>query len=137
MTDLTTWLSISVAAVVACIGLLQLLTAREQARTANNRAVFDLFEKRYAVYQTMRQVVSKVTTQGRADAEMFLDAGDAAEKAKFLFGEEIVGYLDQFTRDIIDLGSLGKEQSDLQGDDLKKNLDAQRQIKNRFVRFYN
>src|SRR5262245_14323325 len=109
MDDLAPWLSLAVATFVAFIGLLQFLTAREQARTANNRAVLDLFEKRYAVYEGIRSVVGKVLAHGSANMEnmqIFMEAAVVAEKAKFLFGEDINGYLDQFLKDLTRLERL-------------------------------
>ena len=136
MGNLATWLSLGVAAFVACIGLVQLLSAREQARTANNRAVFDLFEKRYAVYEEIRSVVGKLLTHGSVNTQMWMDASVAAEKAKFLFGEDINSYLTELMKDLTYLDCLGTEEKSLQGDDLRKNLDAQRQLKNRITLFY-
>jgi hypothetical protein len=94
---LTAWLGLGVAALVAVIGLLNFLTARQQWRTANNRAVFDLFQKRYEVYQEFREIVRWVTGSGKADSMMFVKAAEAAERAQFLFGDDLVRYLRQFT----------------------------------------
>jgi hypothetical protein len=130
--QLPAWLGLGIAALVAFIAYLQFRTAREQWRTANNRATFDLFEKRYAVYQDVRDVVGKLMGPGRADPAMFVKA---AEKARFLFGKDVVTYLDQFASDLGDLESLGAEEADLQGDDLRKNRDSQRRLKNKIESF--
>jgi hypothetical protein len=133
--DLTAWLGLGIAAFVALIGLLNLLTARQQWRTANNRVVFDLFQKRYEVYQEFRDIVSRLTGSGKADSMMFVKAAEATERAQFLFRDDLVRYLRQFTDKVRDLESYCQEQAGLQGDDLKKNLDAQRQLKNALDEF--
>jgi hypothetical protein len=126
----TVWLSLGVAIVVACIAFLQWLTAREQWRTANNRAAFDLFQKRYEVYQEFRDVVGNIT-----DSKTRIKAAEAAERARFLFQEDVTIYLDQFIRDLLDLESIGSEFDSLQGDDRRKNLDQQRRLKGRIEEF--
>lgn len=132
---LTAWLGLGVAAFVAIIGLLNFLTARQQWRTANNLAVFDLFQKRYEVYQEFREIVRLVTGSGKADSMTFANAAEAAERAQFLFGDDLVGYLRQFTDNIRDLENYCQEQAGLQGDDLKRNLEAQRRLKNNIEGF--
>jgi len=139
MADLASWFSLGVATFVAFIGLLQFLTAREQARTANNRAVLDLFEKRYAVYEGIRSVVGKVLAYGSANMQnmqIFMDAAVVAEKAKFLFAEDINNYLEQLMKDLTSLERLEVERKNLQGDDEKKNLNSQLEIRNRITLFY-
>ena len=133
--DLTAWLGLGIAAFVALVGLLNLLTARQQWRTANNRAVFDLFQKRYEVYQESREIVSRMTGSGKADSMMFVKAAEAAERARFLFGDDVVAYLRQFADSIRDLETFCQEQPSLQGDDMKRNLGAQRQLKNTLEEF--
>jgi len=139
MADLAPWFSLGVATFVALIGLLQFLTAREQARTANNRAVLDLFEKRYAVYEGIRSVVGKVLTHGSANMQkmqVFMEAAVVAEKAKFLFKEDINGYLKQFLDDLTRLECLESERKTLQHDGEQKNLNSQQQIRDRIALFY-
>jgi hypothetical protein len=139
---LTTWLNLGVAAIVAFIaaivafiGHLQLLTAREQSRIANNRFCFDLFQKRYEVYQELRAIVRGVTSSGRADSAMCVKATEAAERAQFLFDVDLVAYLTKFTNDLRDLESFCEEQAGLQGKDLKENLDKQGLLKSRIKEF--
>jgi hypothetical protein len=97
--------------------------------------VFDLFQKRYEVYQEFREIVGRVTGSGLADSMMFLKAAGAKEKAQFLFGEEVARYLDEFTNAVRDLECYGAEERSLQDDELKKNLAAQRRFKDAIQEF--
>lgn len=134
LTELSSLITLVIAAFVAFIGWLQWRTARLQWKTTHNRAVFDQFERRYKIYKTLRKVVGLVGS-GRADQELFVKAAEAAEEAQFLFGDDIVDYLKQFTNDLLLLESLVTEQRDASGSELKNNLDEQRQLKNRIEEF--
>jgi hypothetical protein len=132
---LPAWLSLGVAIVVAFIGFLQWRTAREQCRTANNRAVFDLFQRRYEVYQEFRYIVGVLTGSVPKDSKVWMKAAEAVEKAKFLFGDDVVAYLDQFRDDIRDLENCVKEIENLQGSDQQKNLEKQCRLRNSIEEF--
>jgi hypothetical protein len=131
------WLTLGIAAFVAVIGALQFLTARKQWQTANDRAVFDQFKSRYEVYREFRDVVVKVTG-GHIDQATWLKAAEAAERAQFLFGDEIILYLNQFVRELTDLQCLIAElEATTQADARKKNLEEQRRLRNKLQEFRN
>jgi hypothetical protein len=134
--QLTALLSIGVAIVVAFIGFLQWRTAREQGRTANNRAAFDQFQKRYEVYQEIRDIALKVRGSRRADEKMLHEAVETSERARFLFGDDVIAYLAQFSDDVRDLAGYIAEESNLQVADRKNNLDEQRRLINRIEEFH-
>jgi hypothetical protein len=77
----------AIAVLAAVIGFMQW-------RTAHQRAVLDLFEKRYELYSAVRSVITEVLTQGRADHKLQFDYLRAIERAHFLFGPEVTAYLD-------------------------------------------
>jgi hypothetical protein len=68
--------------------------------------------------------------------QMYMDAAVAAERAKFLFDEDINRYLEQLLKDLGNLESLGSEQNIVEGVALEKNLNSQQQIKDRITLFY-
>jgi hypothetical protein len=129
------YLSVVVAAFVAAIGLLQYLTARKQWRTAHNRAVLDQFERRYQIYKELREVVGSIVGSGRATQENFVKVAEAAERSKFLFGDDVVAYIDQFVRDVLELSSLVSEFEGTQGSERDANLKAQRRLKDSIEKF--
>ena len=113
------------AVAVAVIGYLQFRTARLQWRTAHNRAVLDQFERRYKVYKMLRGLIRAI--QGSSDAahEGFLKAQEAAERAQFLFGDDVVSYVNQLLRDITDLSTVIAERNDgMSVDELKTELEG-------------
>jgi hypothetical protein len=135
ITELSSLISLAIAAVVAFIGCLQWRTARLQWKTTHNRAVFDQFERRYTIYKALREVVGAVTRSGSADQKLFVNAAEAFEEAQFLFGDDIVAYLKQFTNDLLLLESLVTEQSEANGPGLANNLKEQDRLKDRIQEF--
>jgi hypothetical protein len=101
----------------------------------NQRTVLDFVERRYAVYQEFRETVTRVTGSGRADSALSFKAAEALERAQFLFGDDVVQYLQRFTNSVCDLECYCAEQAGLQGDDLKRNLEAQRRSKDAIEEF--
>jgi hypothetical protein len=84
-----------IAALVAFIALLQWKTARD-------KVLLDLFDKRYAIYEDLRIVMSEYDRRGTLELEkIFGKFGRAQARAKFLFGEEVNAYLEQCQLDLI------------------------------------
>lgn len=129
-------LTLCVTAFVALIGLFQFLTARQQWRTANNRAVLDLFERRYQVYNDVREAVRFVVARGTNNDENTSKVAQAAEQAKFIFGDDVVSYLDQIYTDMSWLTSLASEFEALDDPAKRKaNITKQREYKDRIQAF--
>ena len=135
--ELGSWVNVVIAVFVAFVGYLQWRTAQLQWRTGHNRFVLDQFEKRYEIYQTFRKVVEAIVgSSANANRETSVRAVETCEKARFLFGDDVVTYLDQLTKDIGDLESIVTERrGDLKGDDLKKNVEKERELRNRIEEF--
>jgi hypothetical protein len=62
--------------------------ARRQWRTAKDKLLLDLFDKRFAVYDELRAVVGR-QMGGGPDPNALFDFTQAASRANFLFGSEI------------------------------------------------
>lgn len=132
---LPAYLSVLVAIIVAAIGLLQYLIARKQSRTAHNRAVLDQFERRYEIYRELRKIVGSIAGSSQAAHEGFVKGAEAAERAKFLFGDDVVSYVDQFVRDVGDLSDLVREYDGAQGAEREANNKRQRLLRDRIEKF--
>jgi hypothetical protein len=87
----------------AIIAAFALLIAGMQWRTSHQRAALDLFEKRLGLYDEWRSIIGEVLRHGTAHhivSQRFLRAIDRAE---FLFGRKVYGYLEETYKDLIDL----------------------------------
>jgi hypothetical protein len=104
--QLSAWISVGVAAFVATIAGLQWLTARRQYKAAHNRAVFDLFEKRYAVYEDPRKMLNAIGDYDVIPEDAFIRATDAARRGTFLFGVELRRELQDLLKCLLDLNEL-------------------------------
>lgn len=129
--DIAVW----IAGFVALIGLLQLATAVQQWRTANNRAVLDLFQRRFEVYNDCREVVRSVSGSGRADTATWIKVADATERARFLFGRDVVAKLEKLTSDLTDLETRVSEEEGLGPHERLENRKAQRIAKTSIFKF--
>lgn len=70
------------------IGLLAALIARRQARIASDKLKFDLFSKRYEVYQAIMSWIDKLQER-RMEDEEYTEYMHKIEPVHFLFGEDI------------------------------------------------
>lgn len=96
----------SVAAVVTAVfglaqyrlGKMQADTAKAALKASENKIVLDLFEKRWAVVSEIKDAVGEVATAGTVADESRIKYTTAMQKCKFLFGLEVMTYLDQILR---------------------------------------
>jgi hypothetical protein len=78
---MVTLLTALIALIVAFITLLQWITARQ-------KVVLDLFDKRFAVYEELREMIGRHLTQRVNSVEDMERFTRAAGRAQFLFGNK-------------------------------------------------
>jgi hypothetical protein len=83
----------AIALLAAVIGVLQW-------RTAHQRAVLDLFDRRMQNYDALNAAIAEIMREGTASFESVVAFSRAADRARFLFGKDVSPYLQQ-TRDLI------------------------------------
>jgi hypothetical protein len=81
----------AIAAVVAFVTISQYRVSRDQMR-------HELFERRFDVYKKIQVFLSKILEKGRFEEESLPEFYDAMQKARFLFGEDVNGYLEEIKR---------------------------------------
>jgi hypothetical protein len=86
--------AVLIAAVVALIGYFQW-------QTAHHRIVLDLFDRRFDTYESFRNIVTQHLTWGEITNEMLLDYVRNTSRARFLFGPEVVQYLENSYRSLV------------------------------------
>ena len=77
--------------------------AFRQWRTSHERAVLDLFEKRWETYIALRAAVGEVLRTGTAPANTSFKFLSTMDRAEFLFGSEVNVYLRKVYKLLIDL----------------------------------
>jgi hypothetical protein len=86
--------------VTAKFGFSQVGIAREQAqvakansRSAQQKLILDLFDKRWGIVTELREAIAEVLTTGRVSEHAQRQFRLAADRAAFLFGSEVTTYL--------------------------------------------
>lgn len=90
------FIALLIAGAVAGIGY-------RQWRTAQERAVLDLFEKRWEAYTALRVIIGETAREGRCSNEQQFAFLRATERAEYLFGDDVTSYLRSIYHLMIDL----------------------------------
>jgi hypothetical protein len=77
----------------AAIGIGGGAIAWAQWRTANQKVVLDLFDRRFRIYNAARVLNRSVIGAGAATTEQMVAMAELAREAKFLFGPEVAAAL--------------------------------------------
>jgi hypothetical protein len=97
---------------VVILGAIGAYIAYQQYKLAENKLKLDLFDKRYAVYEAIRKVLSSLVTLGagnslRGDILMReFDIGTA--DASFLLDQKITDYISQMRKELLDLSYISQ-----------------------------
>lgn len=85
------------------LALFAAMIAYRQWRTAHQRLVFDLFERRMRIFDDAREVLNGVIRAGDAQDHQVVEFSRVAERARFLFGDEVVLYIEDIKLAVNDL----------------------------------
>lgn len=101
-------------AIAAITAIFVALVAFLQWRTAQQKAVLDLFERRHAIYEIVRNAVSTIASNSNAfDQGREVEFMQAMERAYFFFGDDVDNYVQQLWSAIIDVRDADKELKDI------------------------
>ncbi len=126
------WIIAAVTAIfVAVVALLQW-------RTVQQKAVLDLFERRHAIYETVRKAVSTMASNSTAfDQGREIEFMQTMERAYFFFGDDVDGYIRQLWSDITDVRTADMELQGAPDNDTRRAILAKRRdALNRIARFH-
>jgi hypothetical protein len=93
MQTLPLWIQVLQALGTPVIAVLAIVIGVMQWRTAHQRAVLDLFDKRWTVLNELRDAVFTMMQEGGASRESTRLYAAARDRAAFLFGPEVTEYL--------------------------------------------
>jgi hypothetical protein len=77
------------------IALITTYIAVQQYRTNKLKVRLDLFEKRYAIYQGVKDFIRSAVREGNVSDEAFCKLDDETQDAFFLFNERVEEYVDE------------------------------------------
>ena len=73
-----------------------------QWRTAQQKAVLDLFDKRFKIYETVKNCVDQVSiNRNRFDNERQKEFLKAMNEAYFFFDDDVNSYLERLRKDLL------------------------------------
>jgi hypothetical protein len=132
------WMEVLKALAVPAIGLLAAVIGYFQWKTAQQKVVLDLFDRRMTTYTALREVVAMVTGSSSAatpaNSFKFLEALD---RAQFLFGPKVIEHLKKINEAIHDIHDTVTERKDLQpGPELTASLARERDARDMVGSFY-
>lgn len=91
-----------------------------QWRTAQQKAVLDLFERRHAIYEVVHNAILTMASNSPAfDQKRDAEFLQTMERAYFFFGDDVVAYLERLWSAIIDIRDADKELNDSRDADAK------------------
>ncbi|CAN7170769.1 hypothetical protein [Rhizobium leguminosarum] len=115
-TDLPYWLRVLsalgptlAASATLLVGLMVATVAYRQWRTAHQKLVLDLFEKRLAVYVEIEDAAAAFEGSNGQDTAAFPKAREAFRKAKFLFGPDAFAEIHTFYKSLLEYQSIPPE----------------------------
>jgi hypothetical protein len=109
-----------------------------QWRTAQQKAVLDLFERRHAIYEIVRKAVGTMISSSLAfDQKQETEFLEAKERAYFFFGDDVGDYLTKLWDDILDVRTADAESRDEQNSAARGEMAAKRRAAlTRITQFY-
>ena len=116
------WVQYLQALSTPAIALLAAVIGIMQWRTSHQRAVLDLFDKRWETYRSLGQHIAEVLQHGSVSEKTYIDYLRTKDRAEHLFGPEVTKYLDE-VKDLFTRHQDAEQQMKLEGPDHAKWVD--------------
>jgi hypothetical protein len=130
------WIQYSQALAAPAIALLAIVVAVMQWRTAHQKAVLDLFERRMKVYSEIRAVIASTICSGKLPNERHFEFMRAIDGAKFLFGSKVNCYLEELNSTLAYFHEADETYGQLQGQDREEAIQKRRKYFDKIQAFY-
>jgi hypothetical protein len=130
------WVQYSQALAAPAIALLAIVIAVLQWRTAHQKIVLGLFERRMKVYSEIRAVIASTVSSGKLPNERHFEYMRAMDGAKFLFGRKVNAYLGELDIALAYFHEADEEFGPLQGQARVEALARRRKYFDELQQFY-
>lgn len=94
------------------IGGIATYIAWQQWQTNRQKLNLDRYDRRLRIYEEVRKILSIIARDAKASTEDLLKFRTAVSEADFLFGQEVVEYIDQLYKRGLNLWGLTQEYRD-------------------------
>jgi hypothetical protein len=98
---------VSIAAII--VSLVVAVVQYAQWRTANQKVVIDLYERRFKVYEQLGKAIAPVLREGEVTRTAFNEFMIGQADATFLFGDDVQAYLKELRKCFAWLSSMTNE----------------------------
>ena len=88
------------------------IIAWQQAKTNRHKLLLDGYDRRIQVYNQVKELLGSITRRGTATEQEIFKFAIAISEAEFLFGPEIVKYLNEIYSHAVDLARWSSEYRD-------------------------
>jgi hypothetical protein len=124
------WADYLSALLTPTIAIFGTIIAIQQWRTNVKRLKHELFNRRYEQFIVVRDFLSSIMTSGKSKKEEELKFLAGTRGVRFTFDENIAKYIDKTIWPLaVELECLDSELESVIGEDRKKNIKRQREIK--------
>lgn len=122
------WVDVLSALLTPTIAIFGIYIALQQWLTNRKRLKLELFERRYEVFEKIKQFIANILTSGRVEEGADIQFLRDTKAALFLFDEKIVELTTEMYKKAIRLHALEATERTA-GDNLEANLNKQDEIK--------
>jgi hypothetical protein len=128
----TQWIIAAVTAIFVA------LVAYLQWRTAQQKAVLDLFDRRHAIYEIVRRAAGTMASNSTTfDQSREIEFMQAMERAYFFFGDDVDDYIKRLWSDITDVRTADAELEGTQDNETRRKiLEKRRAALTRISQFH-
>lgn len=132
------WTNYLAALLTPTVAVLGSVIAYRQWRTAQNKLKFELFDRRFSVYEASRNLLASIMTSGKAKDDEVFKFLSATREAKWLLNIEVATYLEkELYHKAIDLQTIQATLEGLPvGEERSANVMKQAEIKKWFMAQY-
>ena len=125
------WTTVLSALLTPTIAVFGSFIAYRQWRISRNKLKYELFDRRFAVYDAACSLLASIMTSGEAKQEEVYKFIAGTSSAKWLLNDDVAKYFDEVLwHKVVDLQTLQDEHPGLPvGEERTKNVRAQSEIK--------
>lgn len=91
-------------AAAPCIAAGAAAIAYQQYKVNHRKLKLDQYDRRMKIYSELKTLLSIIVSQGKATTRELVEFRGKVAEADFLFGSEVMAYLDEVYKHAIDLG---------------------------------
>lgn len=118
------------------VAVTQAAIAERNWRTANDRIVLDLFERRLEIFDGIRSIVGEVMRSGTAPDEVLNRYWQAIDRVPYFFGAEVQDFVETMRRNMIQLNLANTMMEDMLAPDRSKWVQKRHDEFSKVIEFY-